>query len=190
MKIHPLFDNVIRDLLDGCVTAAYAKWCAEGKPVVEESTAQSDIEDKHPRDYRDLWEASVKYLDAKDAEIERLTTRVNVAEEGLRLVNITCRNRNERIKELEKVRADLLVDRDMHRNKCRELEAKLAHRHELTSFPWDGCGTCKATRNAALEEAARMAETSHVTISTVDGLARANEDASPQIAARIRGMKK
>jgi len=103
MKIHPLLAQMIETLhfsMEAIVTGgaqrrrAYVEWNTAGKPVIEESTAQADIEDKHPP-LRDL---------------------VNAGN------SIGIVQRDARIKDLEKVRADLLVDRDTFRNRCGELE--------------------------------------------------------------------
>lgn len=110
MKIHPLFDRFIEHAFvpekSSDAFRATANWYEAGKPIVEESTAQTDAEDKHPIPKRRF--VCEKHMcqtcadvDAKDARIRELEMNLSVSQELLKCCQKGNVERQEKIKELE-----------------------------------------------------------------------------------------
>jgi hypothetical protein len=139
MKIHEklelLIEAFVNESDDGAVLGLAREWREAGKPVVEEA----DAEDKHPKKRCSCGHEDPGFYRPCLYELRRN----ELAE------------KDEKIKELEKVRAGLLADRDTLRNRCRDLEAKLEREQDIHNPEFYCASTAhNKVRNAALEEAA------------------------------------
>jgi hypothetical protein len=222
MKIHPLLAQMIETLhfsMEAIVTGgaqrrrAYVEWNTAGKPVIEESTAQADIEDKHPEPNRTWLKARDvnNLIREKDAEIESWKIQAHLANEHrIRTDSRVKELENESIlltggldMEIEQLKNRLLNDEqhDSCRARIKELEAKLAEEKSRHLFCTHVFSTSTGkivkieevqddARNAALEEAAKEIVEYCNKCNGQVGNGYMRTDMADEIAARIRGMKK